>query len=206
MIAQRKALANRPAIGHSRGSAHFREQERSRCLAFEQPSPLVAAYFSKREAVLRFLVARLGDRQEAEDLVQELFLKLEGVQTPPDLRDPVSYLFRMALNLARDKRRERQRAKAREGDWADTRTLTSGDELIADAPTAESAYAAKQRIAAIRGALEELSPQCRRIFLMHKFEDMSHEEVAHRVGISRSTVEKHMHTALKHLIARLGRD
>ena len=70
----------------------------------------------------------------------------------------------------------------------------------------ESAYAAKQRVAAIRNALEELSPQCRRVFVMHKFEDLSHEEVARRVGISRSTVEKHMHTALKHLIARLGRD
>ena len=96
--------------------------------------------------------------------------------------------------------------KAREGDWADAGTLTSGDELVADLPNAKSAYAAKQRVAAIRNALEELSPQCRRVFVMHKFEDLSHEEVARRVGISRSTVEKHMHTALKHLIARLGRD
>jgi RNA polymerase sigma-70 factor (ECF subfamily) len=175
-------------------------------LASEQPSPLVAAYFSNRQAIQRFLAARVGDRQEAEDLVQELFLKLEGVVPPPDLRDPVSYLFRMALNLARDKRRERQRAQAREGDWADTRTMTSGTEAIDDSSSAEAAYGAKQRIAAIRAALDELSPQCRRVFVLHKFEDLSHEEVARRAGISRSTVEKHMHTALKHLIARLGRD
>jgi RNA polymerase sigma-70 factor (ECF subfamily) len=59
---------------------------------------------------------------------------------------------------------------------------------------------------AVRRALDELSPQCRRIFVLHKFDGLSHKEIAERVNISRSTVEKHMHTALKHLIERLGRD
>jgi RNA polymerase sigma-70 factor (ECF subfamily) len=39
---------------------------------------------------------------------------------------------------------------------------------------------------------------------MHKFEGLSHPEIAARIGISRSTVEKHMGTALKHLIKRRG--
>jgi RNA polymerase sigma-70 factor (ECF subfamily) len=54
-------------------------------------------------------------------------------------------------------------------------------------------------------ALDELSPQCRRVFVMHKLEGLSHPEISARVGISRSTVEKHMGSALKHLIKRLGR-
>jgi RNA polymerase sigma-70 factor (ECF subfamily) len=63
-----------------------------------------------------------------------------------------------------------------------------------------------QRLAEVRRALDELSPQCRRIFMLHKFEGLTHQEVAERANISRSTVEKHMHTALKHLMKRFGRD
>ena len=175
-------------------------------MAQVQPSQLVAAYFSNKHALGRFLSARLSDRQEAEDILQELYIKLSGIDAPDDLRDPVAYLYRMALNLARDHRRERQRARKREADWVDTRSTIVGSETISDAPSAEAGYAAKQRIAAVRAVLDELSPQCRRAFVLHKFEGLSHEEVAQRTGITRSTVEKHMRTALKHLVARLGRD
>lgn len=164
-------------------------------------SDLLSVYFSKREAIERFLAARLGNREEAEDVLQELFLKLKRLELTGEVRDPAAYLFRAALNLARDHRRERQRARTREADWVD-----SSSPGRVEAPVAEAAFAARQRLEAIRRALDELSPQCRRVFLLHKFEGLSHEEVAQRAGISRSTVEKHMHTALRHLIARLGRD
>lgn len=175
-------------------------------MAQVEPSLLVAAYFSNKHAIGRFLSARLGDRQEAEDILQELYIKLSGINAPDDLRDPVAYLYRMALNLARDHRRERSRAHKREAEWVNARATIVGSEAIADAPSAEAEYAAKQQIAAVRAALDELSPQCRRAFVLHKFEGLSHEEVARRTGITRSTVEKHMRTALKYLIARLGRD
>jgi RNA polymerase sigma factor (sigma-70 family) len=171
----------------------------------KRQTELIAAYLSRREAIRRFLVARLGNAEEADDLLQELFLKAELAQ-PGEVREPAAYLFRMAQNLARDHRRERQRARKREADWADSETVTMGTDTVADAPSAEAALAAKQRIAAIRGALAELSPQCRRVFMLHKFDGVSHRDIARIAGISRSTVEKHMHTALKHLVERLGRD
>jgi RNA polymerase sigma factor (sigma-70 family) len=172
----------------------------------QQPSQLLELYFSRRDAIARFLAARLGNRQEAEDVLQELFLKLDRNVASEEVRDPAAYLFRMAANLARDHRRERQRAHTREADWADVQSMVAGSDIVEDAPSAEAAYGAKQRLAAIRAALDELSPQCRRVFTLHKFDGLSHEEVAKQAGISRSTVEKHMHTALKHLIERLGRD
>jgi RNA polymerase sigma factor (sigma-70 family) len=172
----------------------------------QRPSELLSIYFSKREAIGRFLAARLGNRDEAEDILQELFVKVAQLEPPESVQNPAAYIFRMAMNLARDHRRERQRAHIREADWVDTQTTLAGSTAIADTPSAEAAYGAKQRLAAIRVALDELSPQCRRVFLLHKFEGLSHEEVARRAGISRSTVEKHMHTALRHVIERLGRD
>jgi len=79
-----------------------------------------------------------------------------------------------------------------------------GSEAVAAIPAADAAYEAKQRLERVVAALDELSPQCRRVFVMHKFEGLSHPEIAARIGISRSTVEKHMGTALKHLIKRRG--
>lgn len=166
----------------------------------------MAIYLSRRNEIERFLTSRLGSRDEAEDVLQELFLKLSRTDPSQKVQNPAAYLFRMALNLARDHRRERSRARARDSDWVAARYVMAGTEPVADIPSAESGYHAKQRLAAIREAIDELSPQCRRVFLLHKFEGLSHEDVARQVGISRSTVEKHMNTALKYLIRRLGRD
>lgn len=166
----------------------------------------MAVYLSRRDAIGRFLSARLGSRDEAEDVLQDLFLRLGRVEAAGDLRDPAAYIFRMALNLARDRRRERGRASARDAQWVNTNYQMAGNEPVLDQPSAETAYNARQRIAAVQRALESLSPQCRRVFQLHKFEGLSHQEVAERTGITRSTVEKHMNTALKHLIQRVGSD
>jgi RNA polymerase sigma-70 factor (ECF subfamily) len=165
---------------------------------------LLSAYFAQRDAVGRFLTARLGNRDEAEDILQDLYVRLAQAAPPADVQNPVAYVFRSALNLARDRRRERQRTNARDVAWVDTQTVRAGSTAVADLPSAEAAYGAKQRIAAVRAALDELSPPCRSVFLLHKFEGLTHEEVARRAGISRSTVEKHVRTALRHLIDRLG--
>lgn len=163
-------------------------------------------YLSRRDAIGRFLTARLGNADETEDVLQDLFLRVNRMGSTPDVRDPAAYLFTMALNLARDRRRERSRANARDTGWAGARYQMAGEEPIFDQPSAEAAYAARQRLEAVTAALDELSPQCRRVFQLHKLEGLSHQDVAERTGITRSTVEKHMNTALKHLIAKVGRD
>jgi RNA polymerase sigma factor (sigma-70 family) len=163
-------------------------------------------YLTRRDAIGRFLLARLGGADEAEDVLQDLYLHLRRVEPSDDLRDPAAYVFRMALNLARDRRRAQSRAGVRDARWIETRYEMAGCEPILDQPSAEAVYGARQRLAAVERALDELSPRCRRVFLLHKFEGFSHRDVAERLGIARSTVEKHMNTALKHLIRRLGRD
>lgn len=170
-----------------------------------QRKPLLfEIYLTQRGALKRFLTARLGNEEEAEDLVQELFFRLERATISDDVRNPTAYLYKIALNLAHDHRREQRRARARDGQWLESSRVMIGTEPVANLPTAEAAYDAKQRLAKILNALDDLSPQCRRVFVMHKFEGLSHPEIAMQVGISRSTVEKHMGTALKHLLRRLG--
>lgn len=177
-----------------------------RPLTARAPSTLVELYLSRRDTLRRVLTARLGNKDEAEDVLQELYFRLSGVELPDDIREPVGYLFKIAANLARDHRRSRLRSQVRDGEWTKATNMMVGVDAVADTPAADKAYYAKQRVAAVRAALEELSPQCRRVFLLHKFDGLSHHEVAERLGIKRSTVEKHMTTALGHLMRKLGSD
>jgi RNA polymerase sigma factor (sigma-70 family) len=168
-------------------------------------SRLVEVYGSRQAALSRFLAARLGSQDDAQDVLQELYLHIDRADPASEIRDPVAYIFRTAANLARDYVRTRRRTAARDLAWARLQHSMDGSEALDDSPSAEQSVDAKQRVSAVHRALAELSPQCRRVFTLHKFEGLSHQQVAARANISRSTVEKHMSTALKHLINRLGR-
>lgn len=165
---------------------------------------LLKTYISQRDVLKRFLKARMENDDVAEDIVQEMFFRLERAVIVEELQNPIAYLYKMALNLAHDHRRERTRSQRRDGLWAESAQILAGADSIADTPSAEAGYDAKQRLEAILAALDELSSQCRRVFILHKFEGLSHSEIVARVGIARSTVEKHMSTALRHLVKRLG--
>lgn len=159
---------------------------------------LFAVYLEQRDALSRFFRARLGGQADVEDLLQELYLKL---QAAPDVevREPRAYLYRLASNLMMDRWRSGTRAAARDGAWA---ALHQG--AIDDAPSAEAVVAGRQRLAAVSAGLEGLPERTRTVFRLHKFEELSYAEVAARLGISRSSVEKHMMQALKALMTRRG--
>ncbi len=167
-----------------------------------EPSALLAAYLEKRDDLRRYFAARLGSVPAAEDLVQELYFKIAATPEGEEVRNPGAYLYRLGSNLMLDRLRQQKREVRREDDWYRAGRTVAGGQDVADLPGAEDAVAAKQRLARIVEALNDLSPQTRRVFRMHKFDGMSHVEVAAALGISRSAVEKHVSAALKHLLAR----
>ncbi|WP_427791354.1 RNA polymerase sigma factor [Brevundimonas diminuta] len=157
---------------------------------------LFAVYLEQRDALGRFFRARLGPQADVEDLVQELYLKL---QAAPDIevREPRAYLYRLASNLMMDRWRSGMRSAARDGAWA---TLHQGE--VDEAPSAEAVVAGRQGLAAVSAVLADLPEGTQTVFRMHKFEALSYAEVASRLGVSRSTVEKRMMQALKALATR----
>lgn len=164
---------------------------------------LVSTYLERRADLQRFFTLRLRSATAAEDLVQEIFIRLAAADAPRDILNPAAYLYRLGSNLMLDRLRGERRAWRRDAAWLESQTHRLGDEEVSGEPSAESAVAARQRLAILRAALLDLSPQTQRVFRMHKFEGMSHPQVADALGISRSAVEKHMMAALKHLAARL---
>jgi RNA polymerase sigma-70 factor (ECF subfamily) len=161
---------------------------------------LFGAYHEYRPNLLRLLVARAADPGVADDLLQELWVKLQ--QRPPGpVHDAKSYLFRMAENLLIDRLRAQQRRMARERRWLDDATNFAGslDEQVDTATTAEQALLDREEISTLVSAIANLPGGARRAFELHKIQGLSHTEVALRLRISKSGVEKHMAVAMKYL-------
>jgi RNA polymerase sigma-70 factor (ECF subfamily) len=167
--------------------------------------PLLALYLAKRPTLIRFLAARAGSMAQAEDLAQELYLKLAARDRAAEVGNPNAMLFRMALNLMVDRARVEARAAARDTAWREVARAQVGGVDVADEPAADDAVASAQRLAQLVAAVADLPPQAGRAFRLHKLEGLSHAETARVMGLSVKAVEKHVSAAVRALAARLGR-
>jgi len=166
---------------------------------------LAALLEAERRSLLRFLAARCGDPSEAEDLLQELWLKAATMDPTGPIANGRAYLFRMANNLVLDRARARRRAMRRDRDWIGHDEATAGAiELRPDpAPSAETGLIDAEEAQMVRRAVEALPEGARRALLLYRFEGHGQGEIAAIMGISRSGVEKHLALAMKHLRASL---
>lgn len=153
-----------------------------------------------RAELLRFLSARCGNRDEAEDLIQELWIKAESAVSGP-IANGRAYLFRMANNLVLDRHRAHQRAMARDRTWLREGPGDEGDVLHRPDPAepADETVARDQERAVIEQAIATLPPGAQRALRLHKIDGYPQGEVAAIMGISRSGVEKHLALAMRHL-------
>ena len=164
---------------------------------------LVAAYGQLRAELLRFLAARLGSMAAAEDVYQELYLRLRAAAPAAELRDARSFIYRSAYNLANEQTRTLKRREARDAKWIDLTTDRLGADAVAPDRAADEALAAKQRLNAVTEAIAALPPRRREVFTLCRVRGLGHREVADSLGISTKAVEKHITSALKLLVTKL---
>ncbi len=167
--------------------------------------PLLEIYLERRTNLVRFFAARSGSTALAEDLAQELYLKLATRDTSVTAENPVALIYRIATNVMLDRARGEARAVARDAAWRRVAHASEGGEDVADEARADDAVASRQRLRQLVEAVGELPPQMQRAFRLHKLEGRSHSETAQAMGLSVKSVEKHVSAALKALTAKLGR-
>lgn len=158
---------------------------------------LETVYHAHRAELLRLLCARTGDAGEAEDILQDLWLKAHA-QHAATVSNSKAYLYRMAQNLVIDRVRERNRRMYRDYLWV-TDYATAGLGTGDWERSAEDAVHEREEGDRLSRAIERLPEGARAVFRLHKLEGLSHAEVASRLFISRSGVEKHMAVAMKYL-------
>ncbi|MBV8686393.1 MAG: sigma-70 family RNA polymerase sigma factor [Alphaproteobacteria bacterium] len=144
-------------------------------------------------ALRRFLAARRVAPDEAEDLLQELYVKLSLKATGPVL-DARAYLYRTLDNMIVDRRRADLRRGAREEAWAGA-DLTDGS--VADEPTPERIVSARRQLGAVEKALSALPERTLLVFRRFRLDGATQRDIAAELGISISAVEKHLQRAYK---------
>lgn len=159
---------------------------------------LLSAFARHYDELLRHVTRRIGNPVAASDVVQDTFLRIHACAPTAEIASPAAYLFRVADNIAIDHLRH---------EAVRTRQISADAELegvAASEPSPERILDYKQRLRALNAAVAELPPKCREVFLLHKFDGLNHGEIAERLGISRSMVEKHVMKALVHCRSRLA--
>jgi RNA polymerase sigma-70 factor (ECF subfamily) len=141
---------------------------------------------------------RLGSEDLANDVLHETYLRVDRMDPPPNIAQPNAYLYRMALNIAADRRQ------------SDARLLTGSEveELLQvsdDALDPARVVGGQKEIQSLLKALYELPARRRKIFIAARLEEAPHLEISRRFGISTRMVEKEIKAALGHCAARLER-
>jgi RNA polymerase sigma-70 factor (ECF subfamily) len=172
----------------------------------ERTNDLLDAYLSKRDDLVRFFAARLRSLSAAEDLIQDLYVRVASLDPAQRVENPSAFLYRLASNLMLDRLRSDRRSGARDSAWLQSQTVEVGGQGVADEPSAEQSVAAKQRLARVGRAIAALPPKTRRAFELHKLEGLTQEDTARALGVSRKTVEKQISAALQRLLASLAED
>lgn len=162
-------------------------------------TPLLATYLDRRNDLKRFFLLRTRSEPEAEDLLQDLYIKVAGVSADEEVRNPAAFLYRLGGNLMLDRMRQQRRSGARDAAYRTATTETAGAEDVADLPSAETIVASKQQLAILLQRLASLPERTQQVFRMHRFDGLGHIEIASRLGMSRRAVEKRMSSALRHL-------
>ena len=151
----------------------------------------------------RFLAARLGNEADADDALQETLIKLHGAMATGNVENPQAFAFTIARNLSVDMIRRSARARARDSAFGATRTERAGDDFVDPSAGPDAQVAGRERVEQVMAALETLTPKVRQAFVLHKIEGLSYAEVADRMGLAKSTVEKHMIKALRRIAEAL---
>jgi len=139
------------------------------------------AVFSRVKAAL---MRRGRSADEADDLVHEAWIRLAFYERERRVEEPEAFLMRAALNLSTDV----YRAERRRGE----QVLVDADELPDDAPSIEATVLARERVSHLSKCVRQLNSKTRDIFIAHRIDGMSYQQIAKVHRMSVSAVEKHV--------------
>ena len=156
-----------------------------------------------RRPLTAFFMRRAASRADAEDLVQEVFIRLLA-RGGADIESADSFVFAIAGNLLRDRARMAQTRRASAHDPVDTAFDTDHvDDALVEHCAPDRVLLDKERLHLVTRALEDLGERTRNIFVLYRLENMRRRDIAALYGITVSAVEKHIAKALDHLMTRL---
>lgn len=156
-----------------------------------------AFYRATVEPLRRYLARLLGNRTEAQDIAHDAYLRVYPSVTEQRADQPAALLYVTARRLAINRLKRRAISPLQPGGAAI-------DDAASSRPGVQQEVMARQELEMLEMAIAELPPGCRTVLLLRKVELLSHREIADRLGIAISTVEKQHARALRLLKAALA--
>lgn len=141
------------------------------------------------------LTRRLGSSDLAGEAMQDTWLRLAHAEPAGAIQSPDSYLYRIALNLAEDRRRREKR-------HGSNVEIEVALEVPDERPTPEQALLARSDLAAFQAIIAELPEYRRAIFVASRLDNIPRQEIADRLGVSLRSVAREIALAHKHCLAR----
>lgn len=161
-----------------------------------QSSGLQSVFLKSRAALARYLRARRCGDSEAEDILQDLWVKLCGLETGP-IAEPMAYLYRMAENMMLDRKRSAMRRTSRETEWTKGQIDGTIERSIDAQPSAERLLLARDHLRRVEAVLKALPERTAQAFRAVRIDGTPQKEIAAQMGISLSAVEKHLQKAYR---------
>ncbi|MBY8821062.1 RNA polymerase sigma factor [Sphingomonas colocasiae] len=177
----------------------FRHHDSMGSRAESDDDSLEGVYRSKRKLVRA--LARKGGEEDAEDVVQDAFLKsMEAEQAQP-LKSAAAFVMAVTRNTVIDRLRRRAFRSTIISDSSDL------DAVAVDAaPDPERSVIASDRLARTMAIIERLPTRQREVLHLHRFESLTYAQIAKRLGISARTAEGHLAAALNRISAELDQN
>ena len=162
----------------------------------DKPRDFASLYRTTLAPLRRYLSRLLGNTTEAQDVAHDAYLRVYPTVAHQSPAQPEALLYVTARRLAINRLKRRSISPLATG-AANFETAASA------APSVEEQVMARQELALLEQAIADLPEGCRAVLLLRKVELLSHREIAERLGIAVSTVEKQHARALRLLRAAL---
>lgn len=157
---------------------------------------LKAVFLAQRPMLLRLLAARLGNRDDAEDALQDIWLRIDQLAEQP-IAQPSAFLYRIAANLATDRRIAAGRRGQRDAGWVEVQP--GADEV----PDAERTLLARSEWRVVEATIADMPERMATALRMFRLEERPQRVIAEELGISVSGVEKLLKRAYRKIQERL---
>jgi len=157
-----------------------------------------------RGPLMSFFLRRVGDRAEAEDLTQDVFIRLVGAGGQGQIADAEAFVFKVATNLLHDRGRKSARRGAAQLAEVDDHLVSALTREFMEDRDPERVLLARVEIAEVLKALDELGERTKDIYVLFRLEAMKQRDIAALYGLTVKSVEKHVMRATLHLALRFG--
>jgi RNA polymerase sigma factor (sigma-70 family) len=155
-------------------------------------SPIFNMFQQNETLLKKFLRRFMSNKHDIEDICQETILRALEAEKTKEIKEPRAFLFGVSKNIVRKQLDKQSKSLI---DFIED--FTPQEYLSSDTPTLEDNASDQQRMVFFTEAVATLPKQCQRVFMMKKAYGYSHKEIAAQLGISTSTVEKHVAAGLK---------